>query len=58
LVQEARDRSMRTLPLDAFLAERAADFAAGCTLVDHSRRVNAHDHASFADARLFRQARD
>lgn len=34
LVQEARDRSQRTLPLDAFLAERAADFAAGVTLVD------------------------
>jgi hypothetical protein len=34
LVQEARDRSQRTLPLDAFLAERAADFAAGGTLVD------------------------
>ena len=34
LVQEARDRSLRTLPLDAFLAERAADFGAGDTLVD------------------------
>ncbi|VUD71247.1 hypothetical protein MET9862_01825 [Methylobacterium symbioticum] len=34
LVQEARDRSRRTMPLDAFLAERAADFAAGGPLVD------------------------
>ncbi|MBE7203212.1 MAG: Cj0069 family protein [Parafilimonas terrae] len=34
LVQEARDRSLRTLPLDAFLAERAADFTTGGTLVD------------------------
>ncbi len=34
LVQEARDRSLRTMPLDAFLAERAVDFAAGGTLVD------------------------
>jgi len=34
LVQEARDRSLRTVPLDAFMAERAADFAAGGTLVD------------------------
>ena len=34
LVQEARDRTLRTVPLDAFLAERASDFAAGCTLVD------------------------
>ncbi|WP_132255663.1 Cj0069 family protein [Methylobacterium segetis] len=34
LVQEARDRSLRTVPLDAFLAERASDFAAGGTLVD------------------------
>ncbi|MBY0250805.1 MAG: Cj0069 family protein [Methylobacterium organophilum] len=34
LVQEARDRSLRTLPLDAFLAERVADFASGGTLVD------------------------
>lgn len=34
LVQEARDRSLRTVPLDAFLAERTADFATGGTLVD------------------------
>ena len=34
LVQEARDRSLRTMPLDAFLTERVADFAAGGTLVD------------------------
>ncbi|GEL41886.1 hypothetical protein MEX01_24770 [Methylorubrum extorquens] len=34
LVQEARDRSLRTVPLDVFLAERAADFAVGGTLVD------------------------
>ena len=34
LVQEARDRTLRTVTLDAFLAERAADFAAGGTLVD------------------------
>ncbi|MEA1834931.1 Cj0069 family protein, partial [Methylobacterium durans] len=34
LVQEARDRSLRTVPLDAFLAERASDFGAGGTLVD------------------------
>jgi hypothetical protein len=34
MVQEARDRSLRTLPLDTFLAERASDFAAGGTLVD------------------------
>ncbi len=33
-MQEARDRSLRTVPLRAFLAERAADFAAGGTLVD------------------------
>ncbi|GJE47025.1 hypothetical protein GOFOIKOB_0044 [Methylobacterium tardum] len=33
-VQEARDRSLRTVPLDAFLAERGADFAAGGALVD------------------------
>ena len=34
LVQEARDRTLRTVTLDAFLAERAADFGAGGTLVD------------------------
>jgi len=34
LVQEARDRSLRTMPLDAFLAERAADFADSGSLVD------------------------
>ncbi len=34
LVQEARERSLRTMSLDAFLAERVADFAAGGTLVD------------------------
>ena len=34
LVQEAHDRSVRTVPLDVFLAERAADFAVGGTLVD------------------------
>lgn len=39
LVQEARDRSQRTLPLDAFLAERAADFAAGGTLVNQPFQV-------------------
>ncbi|MBD8907200.1 Cj0069 family protein, partial [Methylorubrum zatmanii] len=33
-VQEARDRSLRTVPLDAFMAERVADFAAGGSLVD------------------------
>ncbi|MGX9983186.1 Cj0069 family protein [Methylobacterium fujisawaense] len=31
---QASDRSQRTMPLDAFLAERASDFAAGITLVD------------------------
>ena len=34
LVQEARDRRRRTMPLDAFLAERSADFVHGGTLVD------------------------
>ncbi|WP_210031700.1 Cj0069 family protein [Methylobacterium sp. PvR107] len=34
LVQEASDRRRRTVLLDAFLAERASDFAAGLTLVD------------------------
>jgi hypothetical protein len=33
-VQEARDRHLRTLPLEEFLAERASDFAAGSALVD------------------------
>ncbi|ACK85514.1 Cj0069 family protein [Methylorubrum extorquens] len=34
LVQEARDRILHTVSLDAFLAERALDFAVGGTLVD------------------------
>ena len=34
LAQEARDRTRRTVTLDAFLAERAADVGAGGTLVD------------------------
>jgi hypothetical protein len=34
LVQEASDRSLRTVSLDAFLNERASDFVAGVTLVD------------------------
>ena len=34
LVREARDRGLRTKPLDMFLAERAAGLAPGGTLVD------------------------
>nr|WP_246681731.1 hypothetical protein [Methylobacterium sp. L1A1] len=34
LVQEARDRSQRIMPLATFMAERAVDLAAGGTLVD------------------------
>ncbi|WP_336489456.1 Cj0069 family protein [Methylobacterium nigriterrae] len=39
LVQEARDRRLRTVPLHAFLTERTSDFSAGGTLVDQPFQV-------------------
>jgi len=34
IVQEARDRQVRAMPLNAFMAERVIDFASGGSLVD------------------------